>query len=199
MSKNKALQLAFNFAVHGQDEPAALFTASRPMRLHRLCNNVLRKARYVRRFFPELGTRTIRIGLTHAASGMAVPGGSEVWFNPNRLSYHTIAHEFMHLLQGKLGIPTGERSCDLFSLARHWTLNDAPPYYIRIPSGMVDRWGHIQPAGARLMYAVARQSVELRAAGTRNYIAYFERSLADAKPQWNSSEGIGLFELKLLT
>lgn len=108
---------------------------------------------------------------------MAVPGGTELWFNPSVISYHTIAHEFVHLLQGQHGIPTGERSCDLFSLARHWTLNDTPPYYLRVPVDFLDLRGHIRPECARILFEAAREALERRNAGLRTYISYFEKKL----------------------
>jgi hypothetical protein len=176
MRTNDAPQLSFGFA-DPKARPTGLFIATRALRTHRSCNLVIERARYVRRFFPEFGELPIRVGLTRAASGMAVPGGNEVWFNPNLLSYHTITHEFVHLLQGKHGIPTGERSCDLFSLARHWTLNDTAPYYVRIPTAAVDGRGRVRPVWGRLLYDTALEAIELRLAGRRNYISHFEKKL----------------------
>lgn len=176
MADSPSPQLSFEFV---EDEPvlAGRFVATRPLLKNRSCNSVFKKLYYVRRFFPEFGSEPIRVGLTRAASGMAVPGGTELWINPSHASHHTIAHEFVHLLQGKRGIPGGEKSCDVFSLARHWTLNDTAPYYVRVPRSLIDRRGKIQPAHARLVYDVARRAVELRQSGMRNYIAYFERTL----------------------
>ena len=184
MRNTQAIQLAFDFA---HDNPNGVFRATRVLLKHRGCNSVLKRLSYVRRFFPEFGELTIRVGLTKVASGMAVPGGNEIWFNPNEISYHAISHEFIHLLQGRYGIPTGERSCDLFSMARHWTLNDMAPYYVRIPRHFFDTRGHTAPAHARLLYAVACRSLELKRNGVRNYIAYFERTIA-AGDAWNRVE-----------
>ncbi|MDH3215323.1 MAG: hypothetical protein OEN01_03410 [Candidatus Krumholzibacteria bacterium] len=175
MQPDGAVQLSFEFA---QAVPDGLFVATRPLKKHPLRNSVLRRLSFVRRFFPELGGRSIRVGLTRVASGMAIPGGDEMWLNPNQVSYHAIAHEFVHLLQGRHGIPSGERSCDLFSLARHWTLNDTPPYYLRIPEGFVDKSGRIKSPHARTIYEVARRAVDLKQRGTRQYIAFFEKTLA---------------------
>jgi hypothetical protein len=66
--------------------------ASAVLRRHRAKNDVLRMVAYVRRYFPELDNETVTVGLTRAASGMAVPGGKRIWLNPSRLSYHTISH-----------------------------------------------------------------------------------------------------------
>lgn len=171
-------QLRLSFAERASDL-AGLFVPTRPLLKHRRRDFVLKKLHYVRRFFPEFGGQTIRVGLTRVASGMAVAGGNELWFNPTHISHHTIAHEFIHLLQGKGGLPTGEKSCDLFSLARHWTLNDTAPYYVKIPPELVDKWGKIRPAHARLIFEVARHAVELRRSGKRHYIAYFEKALSN--------------------
>ncbi len=173
MSKRPPEQIAFAFAVDEGD-----FVLTRPLARHRRRRSLVEKLRYVRRFFPELDGQTIRVGLTRSAAGLAVPGGAEVWINPSQTSYQTLAHEFIHLLQGKHDIPGGERSCDVFALARHWTLNDSPPYYVRLPREYQTSSGRIRPDSARLIYMIARHAVGLRRAGTRNYIAYFEKTLA---------------------
>ncbi|HEU4928992.1 MAG TPA: hypothetical protein VFU38_04115, partial [Candidatus Krumholzibacteria bacterium] len=151
--------------------------ASSVLRKHRLRNDVLRRVDYVRRFFPELDGETITVGLTRAASGMAVIGGSRIWLNPSKLSYHTIAHELIHLLQlRELGIPSGEKACDLFSLARHWTLNDDRPSYVRVPLALVGG-GAVPETVARVLYEVANEALARRASGQRQYIAFFEREM----------------------
>jgi hypothetical protein len=172
VSKKLPAQIAFAFAGDGGD-----FIFTRPLMRHRLRRSLLEKLRYVRRFFPELAGRTIRVGLTRSAAGLAVPGGDEVWVNPAQASYQTLAHEFVHLLQGKRGIPAGEKSCDVFALARHWTLNDSAPYYLRVPGECLTEEGRIRPGSAKLVFDVARSAVGMRKAGMRNYIAYFEKTL----------------------
>lgn len=175
MQKASVVQLSFDFDRH---DTGGLFRPTRPLLRHRGRNNVLKRLVYVRRFFPELGDQIIQVGLTRVASGMAVPGGHEIWFNPNQISYHAIAHEFVHLLQGRHGIPTGERSCDLFSLARHWTLNDTAPYYVSVPRHFIDPSGNIDAHHAQLICAVAKEAIALKQSGVRNYISHFERTLA---------------------
>ena len=156
--------------------------ASALLRKHRQRNDVLRRVDYVRRFFPELEGETIKVGLTRAASGMAVLGGSRIWLNPSRLSYHTIAHELIHLLQLRdLGIPAGERACDVFSLARHWTLNDDRPSYVRVPLVLADGRTTPSEAAARILYDVANEALTRRARGQRQYIAFFEREMERIK------------------
>jgi hypothetical protein len=176
MGHGQSEQLEFSF-LNDRKSDAASFTLTRPLAKHRSCRSLLDKLRYVRRFFPELNGKSIKVGITHAASGLAVPGGIEVWFNPFQLSYHTISHEFVHILQGSDRIPTGERSCDVFALARHWTLNDSPPTYVRIPKPFHDTAGHISEAHARILFAVASSAITQRRHGLRNYIAFFEKEL----------------------
>ena len=152
--------------------------ASSVLRKHRLKNDVLRAVEYVRRYFPELEGETITVGLTRAASGMAIPGGTRIWLNPSRLSYHTISHELIHLLQLRdLGIPAGEKACDVFSLARHWSLNDEHPSYIKLPKELFVGKGRLSEESGKLVFAVARDAVTQRAQGLRNYISYFECEL----------------------
>lgn len=172
------MQLELSF-LSAPNVAAPRVVASSVLRKHRLKNDVLRRVAYARRFFPELEGETITVGLTRAASGMAIPGGTRIWLNPSRLSYHTIAHELLHLLQCRnLGIPAGEKACDVFSLARHWTLNDERPSYIRLPKDLMDERGRLSDAHARLVFAVAREAITQRGHGLRNYISFFEYELA---------------------
>jgi len=153
--------------------------ASAVLRRHRSKNEVLRMVAYVRRYFPELDGETVIVGLTRAASGMAVPGGTRIWLNPSHLSYHTVSHELVHLLQCRnLDIPAGEKACDVFSFARHWTLNDERPSYVKIPREIVDERGRLNESNGKLLFAVAREAVTQRAQGLRNYISFFEAELA---------------------
>lgn len=167
------LQLEFKLSA----QPGPLVVTA-PLRRHRNSRGLIERVNYVRRYFPELDGETVKLGLTRAAAGMAVPGGNEVWLNPARVSYHTIAHEFIHLLQRRdLGIPQGERSCDVFSLARHWTLNDVAPSYVRVPRTLADPDARLRDADARLVFDVASEAVRRRESGLRNYIAFFESRL----------------------
>jgi len=150
---------------------------TRALRSHRSCERVVERVRYVLRYFPEIGGTPIRVGLTRVANGMAVPGGNEIWLNPGHTSYHTIAHEFVHLLQRGGGVPRGERSCDVHSLARHWTLNDEAPSYVKIPPRLLQIDGKLTPTAARIVYEVACEALDRRQLGTRRYIAWFEERL----------------------
>ncbi len=151
---------------------------TRALQKHRSCNRILEKVRYVRRFFPELDGMRLKVGLTRTSSGMAVPGGHEIWLNPFLISNHTISHELIHLLQRRGTVfPQGERSCDVFSLARHWTLNDVGPNYVKLPPTLLEIDGTLAPRAARIVYEAAVDAVTKRQEGLRNYIAYFELRL----------------------
>jgi len=140
----------------------------------------MQRVLYVRRYFPELEGDTIKVGLTRQASGMAVPGSRELWLNPTHITYHTIAHEFTHLLQCRdIGVPHGERSCDVFSLARHWTLNDVCPSYVKVPVSFMDTRGLLSEEGARIIHGAASDAVGRRHQGMRNYITWFESRLVE--------------------
>ncbi len=186
MRPQRQIQLELALSIRPVPTDAGGMAVTRALRSHRSCNRTLEKVRYVLRYFPEFGERGIKVGLTRAASGMAVPGGFEIWLNPFRVAHHTIAHELVHLLQRTGGcVPQGERSCDLFSLARHWTLNDVAPSYLKMPARLVETDGTLLPETARVVYEAAAEAVELRQKGLRRYIAWFEerlRAAADRLP-----------------
>jgi hypothetical protein len=142
--------------------------------------------RYVRRFFPELDGRPLKVGLTRSAAGFADLEGDTLWLNPNRLALHTVAHELVHLLQGRGLVPRGERSCDLFALARDPSLVDALPYYLELPASLAGPDGWLRPGVARPLHALACAAVARRAAGLRRYIAWFEVEAARLAPAGTS-------------
>ena len=183
MPREKSAQLVLDFA----PAPRGV-SLTRPLARHRYRKTLLQKIHYVRRFFPELDGRTIRVGLTRSAAGLAVPGGLEVWVHPSQTTYHTIAHEFVHLLQGRGDIPKGEKSCDVFALARHWTLNDSMPFYVRVPSAFLTPEGTIGPGSAKILCDTARLALAKRKEGLRNYIAYFEETIESFRRERKTRE-----------
>lgn len=143
---------------------------------------ILERLEFVRRFFPELADETVRIGLARKRGvlgwGSLDPRRPGVWVRPRRLSSFTIAHEFTHLLQARGLLPRGERSCDLWALARSPLLNDTAPSYLRLPRGLRGR--RLDPAQAAVLCAAARRAIAARARGDRRYLLGFERELRDA-------------------
>ena len=158
----------------GKKSSASDVLASGPLLRHPQGQLALRKVRYVRRFFPELDDLVLKVGLTRRAAGFADLEGLTLWLNPRKLSLQTIAHELVHLLQGRGLVPGGERSCDVFALARDVSLVDAMPYYLEIPANLADREGWLRPGAARRLHDLAREAVARRSAGHRQYIRWFE-------------------------
>jgi hypothetical protein len=146
------------------------------------CARVLDLVRQVRAFFPELDGFPIRVGLTRRAAGYASLGEDPViWINPRRLRRHTIAHEFVHLLQARGLVPAGEKSADLFALARHPALADDLPCYLRVPWKLRTAPAAEQARVAGLLYRLAREAASRRDAGQRTYLRWFERAF---EAQW---------------
>jgi hypothetical protein len=137
----------------------------------------------VRRFYPELEGITIHVGRAMRRDvlgwGSLDPERPGIWIRPRRLAYFTIAHEMMHLLQARTLVPTGERACDLWALARSPLVIDSLPGYLRLPRGLRAR-RELEPSLASLLHRLAREAIARRAAGDRRYLAGFERELARA-------------------
>ena len=110
--------------------------------------------------FPELEGKTITVGYTRAHLGSAVLSYRRdsdprlvIRLKVRKLTYQTIGHELTHLVQG-LGrsdrntvssfhsesIPSGEKQCDIWTLARAPLFCDDAPTYLRLPRVMRERW-----------------------------------------------------------
>jgi hypothetical protein len=149
-----------------------------PLMRHPSCRRVLEATRHVRTFFPELDGLTLKVGLTKAAAGFASREEMWVWFNPYRLSLHTIAHELTHLLQNLGHVPRGEKSADLFALARHRTLVDDLPCYLSVPLSLRQQWNSQRPQIESILHRAARDAAARRNAGHRQYLCWFEAEVA---------------------
>jgi hypothetical protein len=139
------------------------------------------RVEFVRGFFPEVSGITIRIGLARKRGvlgwGSLDPERPGIWLRPRRIELFTIAHEMTHLLQARTLVPRGERSCDLYALARSPLLIDSPPTYLKIPRRF--KQTPMRTEHAALLHRLARESLEARERGDRRYLDRFERSLAD--------------------
>lgn len=146
---------------------------------------MLEQVRLVLAFFPELGGLEIRVGLTRAAHGYASMESLEVWMNPYRLTLQTITHELVHLVQARGLLPGGEKTADLYALARHPALVDDLPGYLKVPEGFVLEWAkgvRARPAG--LLHRTARESLALTDT-PRRAIRRFESMLA---ARWDAGD-----------
>jgi hypothetical protein len=154
----------------------------------RLAEKSAHKARMVeyleftRRFFPELEGVTIHVGLAQKRGvlgwGSMDPDRPGVWIRPRQTYLFTIAHEFTHLLQARNLVPRGERSCDLFALARSSMLVDHAPSYLKLPRAL--RRPKLRPEQAQLLTDCARRALAAREAGDRRYLLLFERMVEEA-------------------
>ena len=132
----------------------------------------------VRDHFPELEHVTVRVGLTkrRAVLGLASLGATPmIWIRPRRLHRFAIAHELTHLLQARGLVPGGEKTCDLFTLARSADYVDVAPFYLKVPprfhGGGAER--PVTPDAAAALQVLAAEAVAGRSA--RAAIHRFER------------------------
>lgn len=145
------------------------------------------RVEFVRMFFPEIATLTVRVGLVKRRGvlgwGSLDPDQPGIWVRPRRLEHFTIAHELTHLLQARGLVPRGERACDLWALARSPLLVDHPPGYLDLPLDL-RRLRRLEPAHAKLLHAAACRAIEARERGDRRYIKGFEAEVAES---WRGS------------
>ena len=137
---------------------------------------------FVRSFFPEIASLTIRVGLVKKRGvlgwGSLDPEDPGVWVRPRRLDHFTIAHEFTHLLQARGLVPMGERACDLWALARSPLLVDQPPGYLKVPREL-RHVRQLDPEQGKWLHDAARRAIAARAEGDRRYLKRFEREIAE--------------------
>ena len=123
------------------------FTPLMKKRLTRRASEMIERSL---RHFPELHGKTITVGLTRKHLGSASityrAGAISrliIRLRVRNVSYQTIGHELTHLVQGlahgdrstprsaaRSRIPSGEKQCDIWTLARHPLFCDDPPTYL---------------------------------------------------------------------
>jgi hypothetical protein len=129
--------------------------------------------------FPELGDRTVTVGLTamRGVDGLAVPDEMLVRLNVSRrrVPFFTIGHELMHLLQRPgLGIvPAGEVQCDIWTLARSELFADEKPCYLDVACGQ-RAW----PRHAQAVRRLCQDALNVRRRD-RRYIVWLKKQLRD--------------------
>ena len=139
------------------EEYPFVFTA--PMK-KRLSPKVLEMLHEALRRFPELQGKKITVGYTAVHLGSAdVPLGSDgeakltIRLKVRKLTFSTIGHELTHLLQGLYRIrlnrsrakgsgkiPSGEKQCDIWTLARSSLFCDDAPTYLEMPRAIRENW-----------------------------------------------------------
>jgi hypothetical protein len=152
-------------------------------------------------YFPELNGKTITVGYTRKHLGSAtvvyrkgVISQLVIRFKVRKLTYQTIGHEMTHLVQGLArgnrrarspadpgSIPSGEKQCDIWTLARDKLFSDDAPTYLRLPRALRERWPDYAEETRRLCVA----AIEKRKTH-RLYIRWLEgeiRKLPRKSPQ----------------
>jgi len=139
-----------------------------------------------RRLFPELQGKVITVGYTRAHLGSAlIPRDIEaeltIRLKVRKLSYNTIGHELTHLVQGlshldfsEIGerIPSGEKQCDIWTLARSELFCDEAPTYLKLPPVIRANW----PQYARSVRTLCIVAIEKRVT-FRLYISWLEEQI----------------------
>ncbi|HEU4340753.1 MAG TPA: hypothetical protein VFU31_04215 [Candidatus Binatia bacterium] len=151
--------------------------------------------------FPELAGKTITIGYTRAHLGSAsliYDAASRprliIRLKIHKLTYQTIGHELTHLVQGLArgdrrarstisgeNIPSGEKQCDIWTLARDDLFCDDPPTYLRLPRQLREQWqSYAESVRALCIAAISKRSTH------RRYIQWLEtqiRALSITQPE----------------
>lgn len=154
------------------------WTFTRKFRNKKGQSRFLKRLDAARRYFPELADETVKVGITINAPGKADISGKGVYFRSRNVSYYVIGHELTHLLQGSGHVPKGERSCDLFTLARRVEFCDEAPNYIKVPKRLLDERGFIRKEFRGMVHETAKAALVRRERGRKNYIAWFEKELS---------------------
>jgi len=143
-------------------------------------------------YFPELDGNTITIGYTRKHLGSATVVYRKgmisqlvIRLKVRKLSYQTIGHELTHLVQGLArgdrrapssvrgdNIPSGEKQCDIWTLARDRIFCDDAPTYIRMSRAMREHW----PAYAEAVRDLCIAAIEKRKTH-RLYIRWLETEI----------------------
>jgi hypothetical protein len=161
-------------------------------------------------YFPELKGKKITVGYTRAHLGSATvvyrAGAVSrlvIRLKVRKLTYQTIGHELTHLIQGLARgaraksrlpgdrrIPSGEKQCDIWTLARHPLFCDDAPTYLKMPRTMREGWVHYADDVRKLCIA----AIETRKKN-RLYIRWLEaelRQLGRKLPVKKSGEQLSL-------
>lgn len=144
-------------------------------------------------YFPELRDHSITVGYTRKYLGSATViyrkgtvANLIIRLRARKVTYQTIGHELTHLIQAlafgdRAGrrssipgrIPSGEKQCDIWTLAREPLFCDDAPTYIKMPRTVRDHW----PDYAEAVRELCISSIEKRDT-ERQYIRWLEDQIA---------------------
>ena len=139
--------------------------------------------------FPELKDTVITVGYTRKHLGSATVISRKgiiermiIRLKVRKVTYQTIGHELTHLIQGLAHgdrsrsraadpdkIPSGEKQCDIWTLARDPLFCDDAPTYIKMPRILRERW----PDYAESVRELCIAAIEKRHT-QRQYIRWLE-------------------------
>lgn len=113
--------------------------------------------------FPELNPKEIKFSYTkNYACAMTLSTTKDkfnIGYNPKYpLFYNVLGHELMHFAQEFGDVPHGEKSCDVYTLARSELFTDRHPGYIPLHQGIIDNW----PYYAIDIHKLCIQAIEVR-------------------------------------
>ena len=111
-------------------------------------DDIFKKSQMVLPLFPELKGDKFKIGLTTSLGTVAraytrlAPDQIKIGINPinKTISYFTLGHELTHFVQHISDIPSGEKTCDIWTIARNELFLDETPSYLKIPLFIHDNW-----------------------------------------------------------
>jgi hypothetical protein len=139
----------------------------------------LKRLDKVRSYFPELDGETVKVGITINADGKADSKSKAVYFRSRNVSFYVMGHELTHLLQEIGKVPKGERSCDIYALARRIEFCDEAPNYVKVPKRLLDEKRFIRKEYRGLVHETAKTALEMRKLGKKKYISWFEKNLVE--------------------
>ncbi len=142
--------------------------------------------------FPELEGKTITVGCTRKHLGSATVAYRNgiisrlvIRLKVRKLTYQTVGHELTHLIQAlaladrtrnrfgeRTRIPSGEKPCDIWTLARHELFCDDAPTYLGLPQRMRQLW----PQYAAAVRALCMAAIDKRKS-YRPYIQWLEAEI----------------------
>lgn len=147
-----------------------------------LRSELMEKSLKVIPLFPELDCDEIRFGCCYTAMANAQFSDLpliKIGFNPKYsfVYYNTLGHELTHIAQRVgVGIPHGEKSCDVWTLARNDLFLDGPPGYLEIPRSILAEWKTMGSQVRKLCI----QAIQIRET-ERRYIKWLEAQIAILK------------------
>jgi len=161
--------------------------------------------------FPELKDRMLTVGYTRRHLGSATlrfrSNGPEpqliIRLKVRQLTYQTIGHELTHLVQGLTQghgarkspsangrIPSGEKACDIWTLARNGLFGDDAPTYLRMPRFIREQWPiYAAPVRKLCITAIKRRR------NHRLYIRWLESELRQLPRRWPEKKSGDQLEL----